>query len=73
MRGGLGLVKAIWQLISFFLALGAFIAVAVDQLICNEDLFWLVVKAIGAFFASWLLLGFLGGLLELVLEGDHSN
>ncbi|MDH7602321.1 MAG: hypothetical protein QHI38_09255 [Armatimonadota bacterium] len=50
-----------------FLALGTFVVVAVSQLLAGEDMFWLVVKAVGAFFASWFFLGFLGDLLGSLL------
>ena len=56
-----------WKLISFLLALGLFCAVGARGILMGDELIWSVLRAIGAFAVSWLILGQFGNLLDLVV------
>ena len=62
------MLKPVWKMISLFLALGAFLGVALNELIGGEEMVWAVGKAVAAFFVSWIVLGTLGNLLSAVLN-----
>ncbi len=46
------MVKPVWNVISLFLALGAFLGVGINEVVGGEDLVWAVGKAVAAFFGS---------------------
>jgi hypothetical protein len=66
-------VEPVWKMISLFLALGAFVGVAINEIVGGEDLVWAVGKAVGAFFACWIVLGTLGNVLTAVLNRQETQ
>ena len=67
------MVKPVWKMMSLFLALGAFLGVGINELLGGEDLVWAVGKAVGAFFACWIVLGTLGNALTAVLNRQETQ
>lgn len=61
------MVAPVWKLISLILALAIFLAVGVLMVLSGEEILWVVLKAVGAFFVSWIVLGYMGNMLFAVV------
>jgi hypothetical protein len=57
------MLPAVWKIISFFLSLGAFLVVGVEELMAGEDPLWIVAKSAGSFVVCWIVMGVLGNVL----------
>lgn len=62
------MLKAVWKMVSLFLALAGFLTVGVVSLLANEELIWVVGKAFVAFLGCWIVLKNLGAMLFYLLE-----
>ena len=62
-------LRAVLKMISLFLALAVFLAVAVNSLIAGEELIWTVGKAMVTFLICWIVIGWLAGLISMSVEG----
>lgn len=62
-------LRAVLKMISLFLSLAAFLAVAVNSLMVGEELIWTVGKAMTTFMICWIVIGWLAGLISMSVEG----
>lgn len=67
------MVKPVWRLISLLLGLGAFFAVTLTNWLGGEEALWCVGKGIAVFIACWITLGWLGGILAVVVDRNEST
>jgi hypothetical protein len=67
------MVAPVWKLISLILALAVFLVIGVLTLLSGEELLWVVLKSIGSFFISWIVLGFLGNMLFAVVDKQEET
>ncbi|MCE5198777.1 MAG: hypothetical protein ABFD54_10465 [Armatimonadota bacterium] len=67
------MIQPVWKLISLLVGLGVFLAVGVSVWLAEEDLVWVIGKAIGSFFICWIVLGQMGGMLLSVLGKQDSD
>ncbi len=65
------MVEPVWKIISIFLALGAFLVTGGISLHSGQELIWVALKSVGAFFVCWIILCQLGAMLFMVI--DKSN
>ncbi|MEN6358123.1 MAG: hypothetical protein ABFD83_13690 [Armatimonadota bacterium] len=64
------MIQSVWKLISLLIGLVVFLSVGMVLWLAGEDLIWIVIKSIGAFFVCWIVLGQLGGMLVAVLKSS---
>ncbi|MCE5324274.1 hypothetical protein LLG46_13305 [bacterium] len=64
------MIQSVWKLISLLIGLVVFLSVGMVLWMAGEDLLWIVMKSIGAFFVCWIILGQLGGMLVAVLKNS---
>lgn len=64
------MIQSVWKLISLLIGLVVFLSVGMVLWLTGEDLIWIVVKSIGSFFISWIVLCQLGGMLVAVLKNS---
>lgn len=64
----MGPVQPAWKIISLLLGLGVFLGVGAVSLSSGDELLWSVVQAMGAFIACWIVLSYLGSLLNMITE-----
>lgn len=67
------MLAAVWKTIGLFMALAAFLAVGAGALLAGEELVWTVGKAVAAFALCWIAMGFLGNVLQMVLERQDAS
>lgn len=66
-------VQPAWKIISLLLCLGVFLGIGAMSLAVGDELVWSAGKAVGAFVASWIVLSYLGALLNIVAEKPQEN
>jgi hypothetical protein len=64
------MIQSVWKLISLLIGLVVFLSVGMVLWLAGEDLIWIVLKSVGAFFVCWIVLGQLGGMLVAVLKNS---
>lgn len=67
------MIQSVWKLISLLIGLVVFLGVGMVLWMAGEDLLWIVLKSIGAFFVCWIVLGQLGGMLVAVLKNSTQS
>jgi hypothetical protein len=57
----------LWRIISLVMGLIAFLGVGGVSLTNGENLMWSAIKSVGSFVACWIVMGYLGHILEGIL------
>jgi len=57
----------LWSIISLVLGLIGFLVVGGFSLATGEDLMWVAIKSVGSFVTCWMVMGYLGRILEGIL------